>query len=70
MNISENLSFSKNFLYFRFDTVEKQSIINLCSLSSYSNSFVVLSDSEVTFLGEEKDAVYCLFLYSIFIIKK
>ena len=43
--------FSKNFLDFELDTIEKQGIINLCRYNNECYAFVVLSDSEVTFLG-------------------
>ena len=62
------LIFPKNFLNFRFDTVEKLSIINLSSYRSKSYASVVLGDSEVTFLRKEEDAAfspsfYCIFFY-------
>ena len=43
------LIFSKNFLDFKSDTIENQSIINL---SSKSYASVVLNDSEVAFLRD------------------
>ena len=46
------LNFPKNFLDFRFESVEKQSIINLSSYSSRSYASVVLCYSPVTYLGE------------------
>ena len=42
------------FIEFRFDTVEKQSIINH---NSKNYASVVLSDSKITFLEEKEDAV-------------
>ena len=36
----------KNFLDFKSDTIEKQSVINLSSYSSNSYASVVLSDSK------------------------
>ena len=48
--------------------VEKQSIINLSSYSSKSYTSVVLSESKVTFLREEKDATFYQFLYCILFI--
>ena len=43
--------FRKNFLNFKFDKIEKQSIINLKSYRSKSCASVELNDSEVTFFG-------------------
>ena len=54
------LIFPENFLNFRFDMVEKQNIVNLSSYRSKSYASVVLSYSEVNFLGEGEDAVFCL----------
>ena len=66
---SENRSdFPKNFLNFRFDTIEKESIINLSFYRSKSYAFVVLCDSELSLLREENDAAFCPFLYCILII--
>ena len=53
-------SFSKNFLNFKFDRVEKQSIINLSSCRCKSYASVVLDDFEITF---HKDATFCPPLY-------
>ena len=47
-----------DFLDFRFDTIEKQGIINLCSYSRKGYAPVVLCDFAVTFLGEEEDATF------------
>ena len=60
--------FPKNFLNFRFDTVEKQSILNLNSYSSKSYASIVLDDSEFTFLREREDAAFhdcILFIYGV-----
>ena len=59
------LIFPKNFLKFRSDLVEKQSIINFGSYSSKSYASVVLGDSEVTFQREGEDAAFCPSLYRI-----
>ena len=56
------LIFPKNFLDFRSDTVEKQGIIKLSSYSGKIYTSVVLSNSEVTFLGEGNDAAFRPFL--------
>ena len=56
------LIFPKNFLDFGLDTIKKQCIINLSSYSSKSYAFVVLGDSEVTFLEEGMDAIFHPFL--------
>ena len=48
--------------------IEKQDIINLSSHSSKSYDSVVLCDSEVVFLEEEKDAAFHPFLNRIFFI--
>ena len=53
--------FPKNFLVFWLDTIEKH-IINLGSYSSNSYASVVVSDSEVAFLGDKENAVLCLFI--------
>ena len=55
------LIFPKNFLNFRFDIVEKQSIIYLSSYRSMYYASVVLGDSEVPFLKEGEDTVFCPF---------
>ena len=47
-----------NFLDFRLDTIEKQSIIYLSSYSSKGFAPVILSDSEVTFLVHFSTVVY------------
>ena len=52
------LIFPKNFLDLRFDTVEKQDIINF---SSKSYASIVLFNSEVTFLEEEEDSAVAHF---------
>ena len=56
--------FPKNFLDFRSDTVEKQSIINFISYRSKSYTFPVLGDSEVTFFREVNGMMQplCLFM--------
>ena len=60
--------FLEYFLSFGLYTFEKQGIINLSSNSSKKYEFIVLSDSEVTFLGEGKNAIFRLFLcYVLFI---
>ena len=60
--------FPENFLDFRFDTFEKQSIMNGSSFSSKSYVSIVFSDSEVIFLGEELNATFCPFLICILFI--
>ena len=67
------LIFLQNFLNFRFNTIEKQSIINLSHSRSKSYAFVVLGDFEVTFLRDGKDvalspSLYCI-LFIYFIVK-
>ena len=52
----------KNFLNFKFDTVEKLSIINLCS---YNNESYAFGDFEAIFLREVDDAAFCSFLYCV-----
>ena len=51
--------FPKNFLDFRFNRVEKQSIINLSSFSSKSYVSLVIGDSEIIFVGEGEDSAFC-----------
>ena len=60
------LIFPSNFLYFRSYSIEKQGIINLSSYSSWSHASTVLSDSEVTFIGEEEDVAFPPFVYYVF----
>ena len=50
------------------DLIEKQSIINFNSYSCMSYASVVLSDSEVTFLGERKDVTFHPFLLCVLFI--
>ena len=50
---------------FRFDTIEKQSIIYLSSQRSKNHASVILGDSVVTFLREGVDEAFCLPLYCI-----
>ena len=57
-----------DFLNFRFDTVEKQSIRNLSRYRSKSYAPVVHGDSEITFLREEEDAAFCRYLCCILFI--
>ena len=57
------LIFPKNFLDFRFDTVEKESIINLNSYRSKSYATVVLNDSEINFFEEEANVAFWQFLF-------
>ena len=70
------LIFPKDFLNSRFDTIAKQSIINLSRYRSKCYASVVLCDSEVTFLREGEDAVFCpsfcfiLFLFGVAKLKK
>ena len=59
------LIFPKNFLNFRSDMIEKQDIINLSSYCSKNYPSVVLSDFEVTFLGERGGCSFLLFLYHV-----
>ena len=60
--------FPKNFLNFISDMTKKQDIINVWIYSSKSYAAVVLCDSEVTFLKEEEDAAFCLYLYGLLFI--
>ena len=53
--------FSLDFFVFGIDTNQKLGIINLISYSSRIYVSIVLSDSEVAFLGEEKDPVFVYF---------
>ena len=46
--------------------VEKQSIIDLSSYSSKGYASEVLSDSEITFLGDWEDAAFCRFFFFFF----
>ena len=62
------LIFPKNFLNFRFDMVEKYSIVYFSSYRSKSYASAVLDDFEVTFLREEEDATFGTFLYCILFI--
>ena len=55
------LIFPKNFFNFRFDTVEKQSLINLNTDRSKSSASAVLRDFAVRFLREE-DTAFCPFI--------
>ena len=50
------LIFPKNFLGFKFDATEKQSIINISSYCNKNYVSVVLRNSEATFLVEEEKA--------------
>ena len=50
--------------------IDKQGIINLSSNSSKSYAPVVLSESEITFLREGKDAAFHPFLYCVLLIQK
>ena len=71
IDFSESRSdfFPKNFLNFRSNTMEKQSIRNL-----YSNSKSCLCSSKWfwsrLFSRKRSDAAFCVFLYSFCIIKK
>ena len=57
----------KYFFDFRSDMIEKQGITNLSSYRSNSYA-LVLSDSDVTVLGEEEGAAFCQFIsYTLFI---
>ena len=62
------LFFPGNFLDFRFDMIEKQSIISLSNDRIKSYTSVVLCDSEVTFLEEGKNAAFCPFFSCPFFI--
>ena len=42
-----------------------EGIINLCSYSSKSYISVIISDSEVTFIGEEEDTIFRPFFYYV-----
>ena len=59
------LIFTREFLCFRFDTVEKDSIINLSNYNRKSYTSVLPSDSNVNFLGGKEDAPFDPFLYCI-----
>ena len=53
IDISEKSpDFPSNFLGFKLDTMEEQGIIYLSSNNSKSLTYVILSDSEITFLQE------------------
>ena len=65
IDFSEN--FPKNFLNFRFDTVEKQSILNLSNYKSKGYASVVLGDSEVTFLREGRMQPFVHLYFILFI---
>ena len=54
-------NFSKEFSQWS-DMIEKQRIINLSSNCNTNYASKVLSDTDVTFLGEGKDATFCPFL--------
>ena len=47
--------------------IEKEGIENLSSYSSKNNGSVVLSDSEVAFLGTGRDAAFRPFLWVYFV---
>ena len=65
INFSENcFDFPKYFLNFRFDTLEKQSIIHLGRNRRKSYASVVLGDSN--FLREGEGAAFCSSFYCIF----
>ena len=57
------LIFLKNFLDSRSDTVEKHSIINLCSQRNVSYAFRVLSDYE----EKGEDAAFSPFVYYVLV---
>ena len=59
------LIFSKNFLDFRSDTVEKMVITNLRRYSSKNYASVIFSAVKVAFLGEREDAAFHQFFYCI-----
>ena len=66
VNFSENCrNFPKNFL--DLDSIGNQGIINLSYCSSKRYVAIVLSDSKIVFLGEGAAAVFCLFLYCVFL---
>ena len=56
------LIFPKNFCNFRLDMIEKLNIINLSSYSSKSYASLVLSNSEVTFLGKGRMQLFIYFI--------
>ena len=58
----------KNLLNFKFNTVKKQSIINLCSYRSKSYTYKIVDDSKITFLRKGEDAVFYPSLYCILLI--
>ena len=56
MNFWENrFDFPKNFLDFRFDTVKKQSILNLSGYSSNSDAFIVALNSDAFIVALNKE---------------
>ena len=58
----------KNFLKFRFNAVEQQSIVNLSHYGSKGYALVVLGNSKVTFLKEKKDVALFPFVYCVLVI--
>ena len=57
-----------NFLNFGMDSTEKQGIINLSRYRSKNYAYVVLTDSEATFLEEGKDETIRIFLFGLLFI--
>ena len=57
-----DMIFPNNFIDFVLYAIKKKGIMKLSSNSSKYYVSIVLNDSEVTFLGEEKDAII-LFIY-------
>ena len=55
------LFYPKNFLNFRFNAVELQSIVNFRRYGSKGYTLVVLGNSRVTFLGEMDYVALCQF---------
>ena len=58
----------KNFLNYRFNVVESQSIVNLGCYESKDYASVILGYSEVPLLGEREDAALCLFICYVMVI--
>ena len=59
--------FPKNFLNFRFDEVEWQSIVNLSRYLSKGYTSVFHGHSEVTFFVKKEDAALCPSIYCVLV---
>ena len=66
ISLTAILILPKNFLDLWSNTIEKQGIVNLRSYCQKIYTSVVLSGSELWFLGEEKDAAFP-FLFCLYI---